>query len=175
VVARSSDATTATVTAWTRAATGWFIAIGPVTAYIGTSGLGQAREGSSVTPAGTYALTRAYGRQPNPGTALPYRQVDSMDWWDENPQSPTYNTYVRQSASPGGESENLYGAGYPYDYLVNIDYNTAHVPYAGSAFFIHVTFGAPTQGCVALERSTMVALLNWLNPEQSPVVILGVG
>ena len=174
VAAPSWGATTATVTAWNRNDDGsWSAAVGPVPARIGSQGIGQASESLSRTPAGVYSLTQAFGRQGNPGTALPYFQTGPSDWWDENPDSPTYNQHVVQDGSPGGASENLYTSGSVYDYAILIDYNTAGVPGAGSAFFLHVTNGAATAGCVAIDAGSLVAILQWIGP--GAVIVLGVG
>jgi L,D-peptidoglycan transpeptidase YkuD (ErfK/YbiS/YcfS/YnhG family) len=176
VSAPSSASTTATLTAWQRGSDGtWRVAIGPVAAHVGATGIGRASEGSQHTPAGTFPLTQAFGRQADPGTRMRYFQTDALDWWDENPSSPTYNLHVRQSRSPGGASENLYYSGAVYDYVVNMDYNTARVPGAGSAFFLHVSDGGPTAGCVSVDRSVMVALLRWLDPAQHPYISIKVG
>jgi len=161
----SSDAT---LQAWRRVSGGWASVLGPVPAKVGPTGIGQASEYSANTPAGTYSLTQAFGRQANPGTALPYFQTGGLDWWDENPSSPTYNLHVVQPQSPGGNSENLYGAGPVYDEAVVIDYNTARVPGAGSGFFLHVTNGSPTAGCVAIAQPDLVAIMQFLNPGQHP-------
>lgn len=176
VAAATSSATTATLTAWQRGADGtWRVAMGPVSARVGGAGIGRASEGSERTPAATMALTQAFGRQANPGTRMRYFTTDALDWWDENPSSPTYNLHVRQSGSPGGASENLYYSGSVYDYVVNMDYNASRVPGAGSAFFLHVTDGRPTAGCVAVERSVMIALLRWLDPARHPYISTRVG
>ena len=176
VNAPTSGSTTATVTAWQRGPDGmWRAAIGPVPARVGSGGIGHASEGSDHTPAGTFALTQAFGRQNNPGTRMPYFRTDAWDWWDENPSSPTYNLHVRQAGSPGGASENLYYSGSVYDYVVNMDYNMARVPGAGSAFFLHVSDGTPTAGCVSVDRSVMVAILRWLDPARHPSISIRVG
>ena len=142
--------------------------------FVGAGGVGQAREGISVTPAGTYPLTGAFGRQANPGTTMPYFQTDVQDWWDENPASPTYNTHVRQAASPGGASENLYRAGAVYDYAVVIGYNPGRVPGAGSGIFLHVSNGTPTAGCVSMDGARLTDLLRWLRPAAQPYMMIDV-
>lgn len=173
VVAPSPTSTSATVTAWARWGRRWKAIVGPVSAKVGADGIGSASEYVSRTPAGTYRLTQAFGRQPDPGTRLPYFRSTVRDWWDENPASPTYNTHVRQWASPGGHSENLYRAGPVYDYVVNIDYNTARVPGAGSGIFLHITNGSPTAGCVAIGRNALVRIMRWLRPAAAPVIVIG--
>jgi L,D-peptidoglycan transpeptidase YkuD (ErfK/YbiS/YcfS/YnhG family) len=174
VVADSAGSTTATLTAWERTDTGWRSMIGPVTAFVGAAGIGQASEGSTRTPAGAWALGQAFGRQPNPGTAMPYFRTDGNDWWNGNVTSPAYNTHVRQAANPGGASENLYGAGPVYDYAIDMGYNTARVPGAGSAMFLHVTDGRPSAGCVAIDRAALVSILQWLDPAKGPVIDIAV-
>lgn len=170
------SATSGTLSAWDRSADGgWTRVFGPVMAWVGERGVGQTSEGAQRTPVGTYPLTEAFGRQPHPGTAMPYFTSDRLDWWDENPASPTYNTHVRQSPGPGGASENLYTSGPVYDYAVNIGYNLQRVPGAGSAFFLHVTDGTPTAGCVSIDRTTLVGILRWLDPDRHPTIDIRVG
>jgi L,D-peptidoglycan transpeptidase YkuD (ErfK/YbiS/YcfS/YnhG family) len=177
VVAPSRSATTARLTAWELGPDGWTAVLGPVTARVGAAGVGQASESSTRTPAGTFGLTEAFGRAADPGTALPYRVADGDDWWVSDPASPRYNQYAE--CAPGtcdfdeSVSEDLAAAGAVYDHAVVIDYNRAGVPGAGSAFFLHISNGAPTAGCVAVDRSTMQALLRWLDPGASPVIAIG--
>jgi L,D-peptidoglycan transpeptidase YkuD (ErfK/YbiS/YcfS/YnhG family) len=174
VVAASSDSTTAQVAAWQRESDGsWSAVVGPVSAHVGSQGIGQASEDAWRTPAGTYSLTPAFGRNANPGTGLPYFQSGPNDWWDGNSDSPTYNQHT-QGDSPGGDSENLYYSGALYDYAINIDYNTAGIPGTGSAFFLHVSGGSDTEGCVGIDAGDLVQIMRWLTPAASPVIVLGV-
>jgi L,D-peptidoglycan transpeptidase YkuD (ErfK/YbiS/YcfS/YnhG family) len=175
VVGPSATSTTAVLNGWTRTPSGWVMTIASTPALVGSKGIGATAENVQVTPAGTYSLAQAFGRQPNPGTALPYLKTDTLDWWDENSASPTYNLHVRQGPSPGGYSENLYNSGPVYDFAVVIGYNAARTPYAGSGFFLHVTDGRPTAGCVAVPAASMVAILRWLDPSAAPVISIGVG
>lgn len=56
-----------------------------------------------------------------------------------------------------------------------IDYNRAPVVQgAGSAFFLHVAVGEPTQGCVAVPRADLVSILRWLTPSAHPRILIGV-
>ena len=57
-----------------------------------------------------------------------------------------------------------------------IDYNRwPAVSGAGSAFFLHVTNGAPTAGCVAIDRGSLTAIMRWLTPGARPLISIGVG
>jgi len=180
VLVPNPTSTTGTLRAWQRSAGGWTVALGPVPVRVGADGIGEAREGVNRTPRGTFALDQAFGRQPNPGTALPYRRIGTSDWWVSDPKSPAYNTY--QHCAPGtcsfdeSAGENLGRAGAAYDYAAVIEYNTNPVrPGAGSAFFVHVDTGVPSAGCVEVPRASQIALLRWLNPAQHPRITIGVG
>ena len=179
VTADSAAATTGALTAWERDAAGWFPVLGPVPARLGSAGTGAVTEGSRRTPAGTYTLTEAFGRLPDPGTALPYRVLDDQDWWVSDPASPLYNRHTR--CAPGTcpfreeAGEHLRQQGAVYDHAVVIDHNRAGTPGAGSAFFLHVTDGSPTAGCVAVDRGDLATLLRWLDPAARPLIAIGVG
>lgn len=170
----SPTATVGQLRAYDRVGGVWKLRIGPVTARVGAAGIGQASEGSTRTPAGDWRLTEAFGRQADPGTDMPYFRSTTRDWWDGNTTSPTYNEHVNQVANPGGASENLYLAGAVYDYAAVIGYNLNGVPGAGSAFFLHVSNGRSTAGCVAVSKTTMVQLLRWLDPVKDPYIRIGV-
>jgi L,D-peptidoglycan transpeptidase YkuD (ErfK/YbiS/YcfS/YnhG family) len=149
---------------------------GPVPAFVGELGVGKTADSIPRTPAGTFGLTQAFGSAANNGTRLPYFQTGPSDWWNGERNSPAYNTHVRQASSPGPNSENLYYAGPVYAHAVVINYNMAPVvPGAGSAFFLHVTNGQPTAGCVAVASSHLDTIMRWLNPAMKPVISIGVG
>ena len=179
VVAPSSRSTTATLTAWELRPTGWTAVIGPVSARVGAAGVGRASESTTRTPAGTFTLTEAFGRSGNPGTALPYRVVDGDDWWVSDVNSPLYNRYAQCAplTCPFNEavSENLYAVGPVYNQAVVIDYNRGGTPGAGSGFFLHITNGAPTAGCVAIDAGSLVSLMRWLDPGARPLITIGIG
>jgi L,D-peptidoglycan transpeptidase YkuD (ErfK/YbiS/YcfS/YnhG family) len=149
---------------------------GPFVAYVGVHGVGLTSEGLGRTPAGVFTLTQAFGNEANNGTRLAYFRAGPDDWWDENPASAQYNRHVISPVSPGGESENLYDAGAAYAHAVVINYNTDPViKGAGSGFFLHVSFGAPTHGCVAISASELNLVMRWLRPSLHPVISIGVG
>lgn len=177
VQSSSPGATTAVLNLWTASSKGgYWHAAGPVKAYVGELGIGQAHEGIARTPAGVFTLTQAFGNQPSNGTTLPYFQATRADWWDGESGTARYNTHVHQSASPGPASENLYDAGYVYSHAVVIDYNRFPVHAgAGSAFFLHVTNGQPTAGCVAVDAHSLDVIMRWLTPATHPVISIGVG
>ena len=170
----SPTATVGQLRAYDRVNGVWKLRFGPVTARVGAAGIGQASEGSTRTPAGDYPIPETFGRQNDPGTKMPWFKATTKDWWDGNTTSPTYNRHVVRTTSPGGASENLYYAGAVYDHAAVIGYNPDGVPGAGSAFFVHVSNGKSTAGCVAVSRSTMVQILRWLDPAKQPWIRIGV-
>ena len=65
----------------------------------------------------------------------------------------------------GGGSEALWRIVPAYRLFAFIRYNTAPVvPGRGSAIFLHVDTGHPTNGCVSLPRPELVAVLRRLRP-----------
>ncbi len=176
-VTAAPGATTGTLTAWELRGGTWAQVL-TTSARLGSAGIGVASEGSTRTPQGTWTTTETFGRLGNPGTGLPYRFVDGDDWWISDTASPRYNEYAqcRPGTCPFDErvSENLAAMGAVYDHAVVLDYNRPGVPGAGSAFFLHVANGAATAGCVAVDRTSLVALLRWLRPDAAPVISIGI-
>jgi L,D-peptidoglycan transpeptidase YkuD (ErfK/YbiS/YcfS/YnhG family) len=168
---------TAVLRTWRLTSSGHYVQVfGASVAFVGVNGVRPTREGLGRTPVGVFTLTEAFGNEPTNGTRLPYIHVGPDDWWDENPASANYNRMVRSSVSPGGSSENLYYAGIAYAHAVVINYNmNPVVKGAGSGFFLHVSFGAPTEGCVAIPESELDQVMRWLNPADHPVISIGVG
>ncbi|MCW2505323.1 MAG: hypothetical protein JWO79_3607 [Actinomycetia bacterium] len=155
--------------AWEKRGTAW-VAIGRGTAAkVGPQGISASYgETVSYTPAGVFTLPSSFGRQANPGSGLPYRRIDTSDWWVSDSKSRFYNTYYR--CTPGecpfreSAGENLGRAGQPYDYAAVMGVNLARKPGAGSAYFLHASNGKPTAGCVSVPSANVVSLLTWLRP-----------
>ncbi|MGN6607199.1 MAG: hypothetical protein ACTHMS_09360 [Jatrophihabitans sp.] len=184
VVAAGERSTTALLQRWTRVAGGWR-AVGPqVPAEVGSAGLSaHPSESVSATPEGSFTLTQAFGRDPDPGTALPYTQTTPDDWWISE-SGPLYNTFQRCASgcpfTQGDPNEHLYFTTPFYDEAVVIDYNTRNSPTgvrqgAGSAFFLHVSVGEPTAGCVAIAQPALLEVLRWLRPADHPRILIGTG
>jgi L,D-peptidoglycan transpeptidase YkuD (ErfK/YbiS/YcfS/YnhG family) len=146
--------------------------LGPWTARVGRRGVSaHHREGDGTTPLGTFAIgPTAYGLDPNPGVGgLRYRRLRCGDWWDEDPRSPTYNTFrhVACGAEPpfGGGSEALWRETVAYREFAVVEYNARPaVPGRGSGIFLHDDVGGPTNGCVSLPRPELLRVLRLLRP-----------
>jgi L,D-peptidoglycan transpeptidase YkuD (ErfK/YbiS/YcfS/YnhG family) len=150
-----------------RAAAGWQSVAAGIPAHVGSAGMApEAKSGYPATPMGVFALPFAFGTAPNPGGGLKYIQVGPNHWWNGDDNSPTFNTMqVCQRAQcpfDTAASENLQIPQYKHAVVMGV--NSARVPGKGAAFFFHTTDGGPTAGCVAIDDSTLVQIIQWLRP-----------
>ena len=171
---------------------------GPVTVRLGWNGFvraSQRKQGSGTTPAGKFALPRAFGNRADPGTRLRYRHVDSNDVWPYEPRDPaTYNILQPFQASTShwrkDFRERLASYGVEYAYAVVLGFNlprgvhwskTRHQHVAthrantrrGGGIFLHVQRSRYTAGCVAGPLSQVRWLTRWLDPAQQPRIVTG--
>jgi L,D-peptidoglycan transpeptidase YkuD (ErfK/YbiS/YcfS/YnhG family) len=180
VVAGGYGDTLATLTAYQKGPDGWTQVFGPWEAEVGEAGFappGQKREGDLRTPSGSYGFSFFFGLDANPGVQFPWRPVSPSDFWDDDPSSPNYNQWINEAvsgaAAAGASPEPMDDPPF-YDYGAVIDYNADPViPGDGSAIFFHVSDGSPTVGCVALPVDELLPVLRWLNPHDSPRIIMG--
>jgi L,D-peptidoglycan transpeptidase YkuD (ErfK/YbiS/YcfS/YnhG family) len=186
----------ATVRTYSLSSSGWHRQFKKKRGRIGTHGFarfGERRQNSGETPAGTYALLRAFGGATDPGTALPYRRFDRNDWWPYDPRDPrTYNVeqyHGRSAATQWRKSwaEHLWNFQDQYRYAVVLDYNLPSGLYrsgnqrfasstadtgAGGGIFLHVNGPGSTAGCISVSRKAMRKILRWLNPAKHPVIVM---
>ena len=142
-----------------------------VSGHVGKYGLtSNMREGAKKSPIGKFTIGTAFGRYANPGTKMPYRRITSDDVWVDDPTSKLYNTWQSRSKTQGqwNSAENMNIPAYNYGFVIN--YNTARIPYKGSAIFFHVGSGY-TLGCTDTAQSNVVKILRWLDPAKNPVII----
>ena len=146
-------------------------------ARLGSGGMKSASlvyEMDMCTPTGIYSLSEAFGINSNPGSGLPYRVLDGSEYWVDDENSPYYNTM--QFGEPNGRwssAEHLSSMGRSYYYSIVVDYNRWPVISGkSSAIFLHVDVGVPTWGCIAVEESKMVKILNWISSSANPKIIL---
>jgi L,D-peptidoglycan transpeptidase YkuD (ErfK/YbiS/YcfS/YnhG family) len=123
------------------------------------------REGDGATPRGVHGLIGMLWR--------PDRMARPTDWavpigpcdlWSDDPCDEDYNLMVR--APHGYSHERLRRADPLYDLVILTDWNWPRAERGrGSAIFIHQWRrpGAPTAGCVALSRESLL----WIAPRIS--------
>jgi L,D-peptidoglycan transpeptidase YkuD (ErfK/YbiS/YcfS/YnhG family) len=191
-----------TIEAWEKDASGqWHQVMVPSNSNIGLKGwvLGSDRvQGDLKTPAGTYRIHKAYGVYPDPGSGLPYGQLEPAYYWAGDQRDPkTYNIFQSHHPSTAkwrtSESEHLYYTMPAYRYLACIDFNlpggihqladkqwVATTPAdvrRGSAIFLH-SYGTTgvhgyTLGCANTSLARMSWLLQWFRPEALPRIVMG--
>lgn len=182
VRAAHSAAATGTLTRWERRGDRWQLAGAPAAVALGHAGLAWGRgllapsqpakrEGDGRSPQGVFALGTAFGRGGRPpGVHWPWRRVADDDRWVDDPRSPLYNRWAKRGEVGHASAERLSRDDGLYDLALVVEHNTSTVVSgAGSAIFVHLGDGAPTQGCTALDRRAMLELLRWLRPADRPV------
>jgi len=179
----------ATFTAWAKSANGCWSPVSfagqpqqPFQAQTGSGGLlpiSQRVPGDYATPTGLFPFgTTIYGNSPvSPSTRYPYHHLVCGDWWDEQPGSPTYDTFqhVPCPVTPpyGDDSEALWTEIQPYQHF--IDVQMPHPPDNGAGIFLHDDMPEGyTEGCVALPNAELDAVLGWLNPADAPHILITV-
>jgi L,D-peptidoglycan transpeptidase YkuD (ErfK/YbiS/YcfS/YnhG family) len=180
VVATTTSATHASLRLWRRSSGCWVAAGGPYPARLGWNGLSaDRREGDGTTPAGTFRIhPTMYGNEPNPGVRFRYRRIRCGDWWNEDPRSPTYNTFQHVACGTrppfAGSSEGMWESPGAYPWLAVVEFNMRPVvPGRGSGIFLHAQTGRATNGCISLRRVDLRHVLRWLRPGARPQMAIG--
>ncbi len=158
---------------------GWNAFYRPVDAVVGRNGFAppyEKREGDGKTPSGVYPLESAFGYAPAIQTNMTYRQATADDVWIDDVNAVDYNTWTKKGETRAASFEEMRRDDGLYKYGIVIGYNRNPVVKGkGSAIFFHVWKGPgePTAGCIGMAEADIVAILNWLNPSQKPIVIMG--
>lgn len=163
----------------------------PIPAVIGKNGLAwgidlrhggepgrMKREGDVRSPAGIYAIGSSFGFKstPDPSMKMPYIALTNTSVCVDDPRSRYYNRLVDSAEIPepdwqSGEQMRkipLYRLG------SMIQYNTEQQKGKGSCIFMHI-WSAPsvgTGGCIAMEEDSLKEILDWLSPNEQPVIAL---
>ncbi|BBE33092.1 L,D-transpeptidase family protein [Sphingosinicella microcystinivorans] len=134
----------------------------------GATDAADKREGDAMTPRGTYAI-RALLVRPDklaaPNTKLPWRWLHESDGWSDDARDPAYNRPVRHPHP--FSAEHLWREDGLYDLIIILGHNdTPPAPGMGSAIFLHCTAAKDfTQGCVAIPRERLSAIVGQLAPD----------
>lgn len=134
----------------------------------GVIAAGDKREGDGRTPLGAWPLRRVLYRPDRggaPDTRLPTQALGPDDGWCDAPADPRYNRPVKLPYP--ASAERLWREDRLYDLIVVLGHNDdPPVAGLGSAIFLHLAWPdyRPTEGCVALERADLEALLELAGP-----------
>ncbi len=137
---------------------------------IGRSGVVAAvdkAEGDGATPVGVWPIRGVLlcpDRVAPMPLALPWRWLRPDDGWSDDAADPCYNRPVRHPHP--FSAERLWREDGLYDAIVTLGHNDRPAqPGRGSAIFLHCRRDtAPTQGCVAVDKAELLALLPALRP-----------
>ena len=189
VVAPSNTARSATFVAWQKVGACWAPASLPgqpaqpfraETGYGGLMPLANRVSGDGATPIGLFAFGPSmYGNAPNSPSALySYVHLTCGSWWDEQPGSPTYESFQQLpcGVTPpyAADSEALWTQTEAYQHFADI--MMPHPPDNGAGIFLHDdTTSGYTAGCIALPNGELDAVLGWLNPALNPHILIGAG
>jgi L,D-peptidoglycan transpeptidase YkuD (ErfK/YbiS/YcfS/YnhG family) len=175
VITPNFDSTKGILTAYEKLNGQWKIKYSNIECVIGRNGLSyDKKEGDGKTPIGVFTIGQAFGRLPNPGTQMDYRQTNSNDYWVDDATSNYYNTWqVGPSSGRWNSAERLYYVK-SYDYAAVVNYNEERIPYNGSAIFMHVfkENKKTTSGCISIEKEDLVKLLKWLKPDSNAKILI---
>jgi L,D-peptidoglycan transpeptidase YkuD (ErfK/YbiS/YcfS/YnhG family) len=141
----------------------------------GLIGAADKKEGDGASPIGVWPI-RGVLLRPNrvalpKGMQLPWRWIRPEDGWSDDAEDPAYNKPVRHPHRYS--AERLWRDDELYDVVVVLGYNDAPPePGEGSAIFFHCwRDGDPTEGCVAIGKAELLALLPRLAPGDALEII----
>lgn len=126
------------------------------------------REGDGASPVGVWPIRRVLYRAdkgPRPVTALPVAQIGPDDGWCDASGDPAYNRPV--TLPYPASAERMWRDDDVYDLVVILGHNDDPVVSGlGSAIFLHLARDGypPTEGCLALARPDLEALLAAAKP-----------
>jgi len=145
-------------------------------AALGRSGIrALKREGDGGTPLGRFPIRQVLyrvDRGPRPRTELPVRAIREDDGWCDDPAGRNYNRLITLPSKRSAEG--LKRADHLYDVVLVLGYNDRpRVRGKGSAIFVHLARPGltATDGCIALSRRDLLALLAQARPG-SPIVVM---
>jgi L,D-peptidoglycan transpeptidase YkuD (ErfK/YbiS/YcfS/YnhG family) len=160
---------TVTVVALSAAARRGWLYLGPLRfpCALGRGGSRvRKREGDGATPIGCWPIEEILFRSDRlarPRTMLPVQRIRRMDGWCDAPGDRNYNRPVRHPYP--ASAERLWREDGLYDVVVVLGHNQRpRLRGWGSAIFMHVARpgSLPTEGCIALERSHLLRVLERL-------------
>lgn len=154
----------------------WQMPLRPMSASVGRNGIADPemkRESDGCSPHGVYPVSMAFGYDAACLTRMPYRQVFADDIWVDDPTAPDYNRMVKKDSTRAKSFEHMRRNDELYRNGLVVEYNTSPViPGKGSAIFIHF-WGKPfnsTAGCLGLPKHHLNTVLEFLEPQKSPVI-----
>lgn len=135
------------------------------------------KEGDGKSPAGVFTLRSTYGYADDAPKSwrMPYESAVDLECIND-PGSDHYAKIVdrRQVPSDWESAEEMRRDDKLYTWVLDIAHNPDRKPSGGSCIFVHVWSGpeSTTDGCTALDKSKLEALLAKLDPASQPLFVL---
>lgn len=121
------------------------------------------REGDGATPLGRFPLRLVLyraDRRLRPTTPVPVHAIRETDGWSDDPADRNYNRLIKLPS--GRSAESLKRGDDLYDLVLVLGHNDRpRIRGKGSAIFMHLARPGytPTEGCIALSRRDLDAVL----------------
>jgi L,D-peptidoglycan transpeptidase YkuD (ErfK/YbiS/YcfS/YnhG family) len=143
----------------------------------------QKSEGDGRSPAGMFAIGKAFGYAAEFRSGLSYQSMTKFDYCVDVNESTFYNRIVdaRQvgeaavSKSTEPMRRDIHAKGdQRYKLGFVIEHNPKNIPAKGSCIFTHL-WGSPgqtTAGCTAMDEQALRRMVTWLDAKQHPVFVL---
>ncbi|WP_345986098.1 hypothetical protein WCX49_03005 [Sulfurimonas sp. HSL-1656] len=189
VVADDMNRSTALLQRYERTPGGWETVGERVPVNVGRNGLGWGigildlphpdtdpvkHEGDGRAPAGVFALGPVFGYAAVEATQMPYRQATPDLVCVDDSLSTAYNRIVPvrpevtfRSFEWMHREDSLYRIG------VVVGHNGKAEAGQGSCIFLHIEKapGAGTAGCTSMAQGPLAAIIRWLDPDKSPLLV----
>ena len=171
----AADGSSCKLYAYERGEDGIWVKVLGTRGHVGKNGVtDDKKEGDKKTPAGIFPLGFAFGHDADPTNNYSYRSIHSDSYWVDDPDSAHYNQWVDGDADKDWNSAEALGrikTEYALAVLIEYNYGSSVVPGKGSAIFLHVDDGT-TAGCVAIPKSDLKTILQWLDKDKDPHIVI---
>ena len=134
------------------------------------------KEGDGKTPIGTFELGIVFGTHDKHEIILDesfrYVKINSDLYWVDDIRSKYYNKLVniKDVKIDWNSAEHLIDYQIQYEYAIEIKTNPENIQGRGSAIFVHCSNGAPTAGCISIQKDKLIELLNQINKDTKIVI-----
>ncbi|WP_133140211.1 L,D-transpeptidase [Legionella genomosp. 1] len=128
-------------------------------------------EGDKKTPAGLFRIHNVFASNPM-SLRMDTRFVTKEDKFIDDVNSSEYNTWITGPTTANSYEPMLIDI---YRMGAVIDYNTSPIiPGKGSAIFLHIwrSENQGTHGCIAMEEKNLQLLLQWLDKNKNPSILI---
>jgi L,D-peptidoglycan transpeptidase YkuD (ErfK/YbiS/YcfS/YnhG family) len=140
-------------------------------------------EGDHRSPAGVFELGDFFGYDsaPPPGIRFPYQHATKVLHCVDDTGSVFYNSLVSENEVkrdsmgrlPWKSSEVMKMDSACYKYGIVVKHNPHSIPGKGSCIFLHIigSDSSTTSGCTAMGEGNLLFLMQWLDPEEHPLLV----